>query len=151
MRLTVTRDAAAGLIFLAAGVGGFLLCLDLPVGVGARMGPGYMPRALSLGLAGLGVVVTARALLFGGAPLPRLAWRPLGLVLAAILCFAALLKVAGLVLTTAAAVLVATLAAPDRRWPEAVAFAAVLAAFCVAVFVYGLGLLIPIWPVWLVP
>ncbi|HYH21929.1 MAG TPA: tripartite tricarboxylate transporter TctB family protein [Azospirillum sp.] len=146
MRLNAGQDMAAGLIFLAAGVAGFLLCLDLPMGAGARMGPGYMPRALSLGLAGLGAVITARALLFGGTPLPRLAWRPLGLVLASILCFAALLKVAGLVPTVVVAVLVATLAAPDRRWVESIAFAAVLAVFCVAVFIHGLGLVIPIWP-----
>lgn len=147
MRVGSSQDAAAGLIFVAAGAAGFILSLDLSMGSGMRMGAGYLPRVLSLCLLGLGGVITAKGVLFSGNPFPRLGWKPLIVVLGTILFFAAAMNRLGIAPTTLVAVLIATLAAPDRRWVEAAAFGLLMAVFCVSVFVFGLGLNIPIWPV----
>ena len=38
----------------------------------------------------------------------------------------------------------------EFRWKEAVVSSVILAAFTIAVFIYGLGLQLPIWPTFLV-
>jgi hypothetical protein len=77
------------------------------------------------------------------------AWRPLAIVVAAIAIFALTLTRLGL--AVALPLLIAAIcAAGDRfRWREVVLVAAVLTAGSWAVFVKGLGLVIPLWPVFL--
>jgi hypothetical protein len=68
-----TRDVAAGLVF--AGIGGvvYALALDYPFGRTARLGPGYFPQILALGLIGLGLLIAVRGALrraMDPAPIP---------------------------------------------------------------------------------
>ncbi|HXH02889.1 MAG TPA: tripartite tricarboxylate transporter TctB family protein, partial [Candidatus Competibacteraceae bacterium] len=60
--------------------------------------------------------------------------------------FSQVIHVAGLVLTTAALVVVSRLARPGYAWRETLALTAMLTVLCVAVFHYGLGLQFPLWP-----
>lgn len=147
MRIGNPTDFWTGLAF-----GGFGLFVSLyaathySVGSAIRMGPGYFPTAVGALVALLGLVLAISALRADGPPLPRLQWRPTLLVLVAGVAFGYLLKPFGLVLATAALVLVSALGGHEFRWREALALAAVLAVFAVAVFVYGLGLPFPLWP-----
>jgi hypothetical protein len=68
------------------------------------------------------------------------------LVGASVAAYALLLRVAGLAITSIVVVIVAGFAAYDVRLRENVALALGLAVFSVALFVFGLGLPIPIWP-----
>jgi putative tricarboxylic transport membrane protein len=115
------------------------------MGTAFRMGPGYFPSVLGGVLTVLGVIVAARALWTAGGPvtLPRL--RPLVLVLASVVAFAVLVQSAGLVVATVALVLVSALGGSEFRWGEVVVLAVVLAGLAIVVFVYGLGLPIPLW------
>jgi len=58
-----TRDIAAGLVFVAVGVVVYVLALDYPFGRTARLGPGYFPQALAMGLGGLGLLIAVRGAL----------------------------------------------------------------------------------------
>lgn len=146
VRIRAPRDFCAGLLFIATGALGAALATDYAFGSALRMGPGYFPTLASWGTIGLGAIVALRALAREGPPLTRVGWRPLICVLAAISAFGLLIVPAGLVVAIIAAALIGGLATPDMGPVERVALAFGLAGFCVAVFVYGLGLPIELWP-----
>jgi hypothetical protein len=94
----------------------------------------------------LGTALLLRSLRLEGPGLPRVRLRPALFVLGASVAFGYLLKPLGLVLATLLLVVVSALGGHEFRWKEALLLAAGLAAFAVAVFVYGLGLPFPLWP-----
>ena len=140
------KDFLAGLIFVAFGVAAIVLGAAYPLGTAARMGPGYFPRILGILLIVLGGALAARALRLKGTSLPGWKWRPVVVVLASVVVFGIVLTRAGLVLSTIALIVAASAASTEFRWKEALASGVLLAALATGVFVYGLKLLIPIWP-----
>ncbi|HMH20038.1 MAG TPA: tripartite tricarboxylate transporter TctB family protein [Burkholderiales bacterium] len=75
--------------------------------------------------------------------------RSLWVVLFAVVVFGYILKPLGLVAATVALVFISAWGGNEFKWKEVAILAAVLAAFSVASFVYGLGLPMNIWPsVW---
>ncbi|MBI3436084.1 MAG: tripartite tricarboxylate transporter TctB family protein [Proteobacteria bacterium] len=142
----VNQDVLAGLLFAAFGAAGLWFGWNYPLGSVLRMGPGYVPMALSWGLVALGGVIVLRGIFAGGAGLERWRARPLALVCAALIAFAVLLESTGLVAASVALVLVSALAGPQWRWREAAMLAVGLAIAAVALFVYGLRLPMPVWP-----
>ena len=110
------------------------------------MGPGYFPMAVGALVALLGLALAVGSLRVDGPPLPRLALRPVVLILAASIGFGYLLKPLGLVVSTILLVLVSAAGGYEFRWRESVLLALGLAVFSIGVFVYGLGLPFPLWP-----
>jgi hypothetical protein len=139
-------DLAFAGFLIALGAIALTLAWELPVGSATSMGPGYVPRGLALLIVLAGALMAARALFAGYAAFPAVAMRPLLLVCAAVALFALLLRVAGLALASVAVVLCAGYAAYDARWRENALLAIGLAVFAVALFVYALGLPLPVWP-----
>ena len=78
--------------------------------------------------------------------MPRFHARPLVVSLFAIVLFGVALQWLGLVTAVAVLVLVGAYAARDVRPLENVALAVVMVLFSVAVFVWLLGLPLPLWP-----
>ena len=78
--------------------------------------------------------------------MPRFYARPIGVSLLAIVLFGIALQWLGLVAAVAVLVLVGAYAARDVRPLENLALAAVMIVFSVAVFVWLLGLPLPLWP-----
>jgi hypothetical protein len=72
--------------------------------------------------------------------------RSLWVILFAVVVFGYALKPLGLVLATALLVFISAWGGHEFRWKEVTIMAAVLAAFSVASFVYGLGLPMNVWP-----
>ena len=140
------QDLAAGLFFLGIGLFALWAGRDYPVGTPQRMGTGAFPRMLCWGLVGLGAIISVQSLFADGQPLTRWALRPLIWVSLGILAFALLLEPAGLVLATTALFLLTALGSPETRWGEVLIFTAGTAAFGVALFVWGLGLTLRVWP-----
>lgn len=96
------------------------------------------------GLSGLDLALTVLLLL---------AWpvsRPLFWVLAGVGCFALLLEGFGLVLASLALMLVARRAEPELSWRGALAVWLVLLLVCLAIFVWGLGTPLAVWPRYMV-
>ena len=116
------------------------------IGSAIRMGPGYFPMAVGALVALLGLALAVGSLRVDGPPLPRLALRPVVLILAASIGFGYLLKPLGLVVSTILLVLVSAAGGYEFRWRESVLLALGLAVFSIGVFVYGLGLPFPLWP-----
>jgi putative tricarboxylic transport membrane protein len=146
MRIRSPKDFWAGLIFVAIGLGFILLSRQYRLGDLHRMGPAMFPTLVGGLLAALGVVIALRSFIFDGEPVPRLYARPIGVTLLAIVLFGAALQWLGLVAAIAALVLVGSYAAKDVRPLENAALAVVMIVFSVAVFVFLLGLPLPLWP-----
>jgi hypothetical protein len=148
LRLNVP-DLAFGVFLVALGALAFGLASDLTVGTAASMGPGYVPRGLSILIMVYGIVLGVRAAFTGREPFPAVAWRPLILILASVALFGILLPVAGLAVTSIVVVVCAGFAAYDVRLRENAILALALAIFAVVLFATVLGLPIPVWPRWI--
>ena len=144
MRLHIGRpkDAIAGCLFLAIGAGAWFQAESYPIGTATRMGPGYFPHVLGALLALLGVANLLRSFGYANAGItasPR-RFTPLLLVLGGVLAFWLLIDRAGLIAATFALVLIACAPQLRRRPVEVLLIACVLAAFSVAVFIYGFSM-----------
>ena len=148
LRLNVP-DLAFGVFLVALGALAFALASELTVGTAASMGPGYVPRGLSMLIMVYGLVLGVRAAFTGREPFPAIAWRPLILISASVALFGILLPVAGLAVTSIVVVVCAGFAAYDVRLRENAILALALAIFAVVLFVTVLGLPIPVWPRWI--
>jgi putative tricarboxylic transport membrane protein len=146
MRIRSPKDFWAGLIFIAIGAGFILLAQQYRLGDLHRMGPAMFPTLVGGLLTALGAVIALRSFVFDGEPVPRLYARPIGVTLLAIVLFGAALQWLGLVAAIAVLVLVGAYAARDVRPLENAVLAAVMIVFSVAVFVFLLGLPLPLWP-----
>jgi hypothetical protein len=146
MRIRSPKDFWAGLIFVAIGATFIALASQYRLGTMHRMGPAMFPILVGAVLVALGAIIALRAFVLDGAPVPRFYARPIGVSLLAIVLFGAALQWLGLVAAIAALVLVGAYAARDVRPLENVALAAVMIVFSVAVFVWLLGLPLPLWP-----
>ncbi|ATE61190.1 hypothetical protein CCZ27_15695 [Thauera sinica] len=134
-------------MFATFGVLALLLSADLPAGSAARMGPGYFPRVLGFLLIAFGLLVAFAARRSEGGEELRIAWRPLASLTLAIVLFSVLLPRAGLLLTLLAMCAVSRAARPEYSWRETLVLSAAVTVLCAAVFHYGLGVQMPMWPV----
>ena len=140
------KDFWAGLIFIAIGSGVILLAQQYRLGDLHRLGPAMFPTLVGALLAALGAVVALRSFVLVGAAVPRFYARPIGVSVLAIVLFGIALQWLGLVAAVAVLVLVGAQASREVRLLETLALAAVMIAFSVAVFVWLLGLPLPLWP-----
>jgi hypothetical protein len=138
-------DFWSGLMF--AGFGAFALWVgaDYPKGVPSRIGPGYLPWLLGMLLACIGIGLMFRARWTTEMVDAKVAWRPLLLIQVAVVVFALVFEVSGLVPAVLATVAIANTAASENKWTTAVVLGAILAFFAWALFVKGLALPLPVW------
>jgi len=146
MRMRSPKDFWAGLIFIAIGSGFILLAQQYRLGDMHRMGPAMFPTLVGALLAALGLIIALRSFALDGARVPRFEARPIGVSILAIVLFGIALQWLGLIAAVAVLVLVGAYAARDVRPLENLALAAALVAFSVGVFVWLLGLPLPLWP-----
>lgn len=142
------KNIGAGLTYALFGVLGLALGYELPMGDAAAMGPGYVPRMVSIALLGIGAALVLRGTLRsrGAVRFPTFSWRINGLVLGSVVAFAATLERAGLVAATAVLVAVAVFAGERPRAKETLFLIAVLSALVVLVFVVALSVHMRVWP-----
>jgi putative tricarboxylic transport membrane protein len=144
------KDVLAGLMFMAIAALGLWASRNYPIGTAVRMGTGYVPRLLCWILLGLGGIVLLRGLRANAGALepgPSV-WRALILIPAAILAFAFAIGPLGVVGAIVLMVLIGALAGPESRPLEVAAVAVALVVMTLAIFVWGIGLPIPVWPDW---
>jgi hypothetical protein len=144
------KNVLAGLLFMATALLGLFLSRDYPVGTMLRMGTGYVPRLLCWVLLVLGAGVALQGV-FGADDRfsqDESPWRSLIFVPASLVAFALTAESLGLVIACVALVIVGGFAGRHMRIVEVAITAVVLAALCVAIFIYGLALPISVWPEW---
>jgi hypothetical protein len=148
MQIRHQKDFWSGVMFLVIGLGFVGFAQDYDMGTAQRMGPGFFPTALGGLLAILGLVVSIVALRSNepGGEIERFHFGPLLIVLGAVALFGLLLRPAGLVTALLVLIGVSAYASHEFRLREIVPLAAFLVLLVLAVFVWGLGLVIPIWP-----
>ncbi|MBN8504663.1 MAG: tripartite tricarboxylate transporter TctB family protein [Burkholderiales bacterium] len=150
MKAKSQRDLFAGLLFVVTGVGFAYGSTQYDFGNSSNPGPGYFPFGLGVLLALLGALVLFKAMSIesrDGEPIGRIGWRPLLVVVGAIVLFALTLPRLGLPIAVVLTALLATRASRESRWLESALLALGLAAFCTAVFIGALKLNLPLWPI----
>ena len=138
-------DLCFAVFLIALGALAVSLASQLSIGTAAAMGPGYVPRGLSILIMVYGLVLGIRAFFSGRQSFPEIAFRPIILVSASVALFAILLPVVGLAITSFVTVICAGVAAYDVRLRENAIAALALAVFAVLLFVKVLGLPVAIW------
>lgn len=144
------KDFWSGLMFILVGISFTWGATNYKLGSSANPGPGYFPFGLGILMALLGGIVLFKALTLeteGGDRVGVIAWRPLLVILGAVVLFGLLLPRTGLVIALPVLVLVSSLAsAEDFGWKGAAVAAVALTLLSWGVFVLGLKLSIPMWP-----
>jgi hypothetical protein len=153
VRIRHQKDFFSGVMFFALGLAFVGLAQGYAMGTASRMGPGYFPTVLGALLALLGLAIAIKGLTGGDrhGEVARLHFGPLVIVLGAVLLFGALLRPAGLVAATLALTGIAAYASHEFSLREVVPLALLLVALVLAVFVWGLGMVIPVWPAFISP
>jgi hypothetical protein len=146
MTIRAPKDFWSGVMFLAFAAVAILTARGYSLGTAARMGPGYFPLLLGGVLAALGLLLIGRSLVLTGEALPRFQPLPLSIIVVAVGLFGAFIEQLGLVVTLAALTMLSAWAGPGFRWTEAAVLTIALVIFSIAVFVYALGLSLPLWP-----
>jgi len=136
----LTKDFLSGLMFVAFGLAALYFGQRLAIGTPVRMGPGYVPRMLSLILLALGAVVCIVALVSGSDPVERPKWKPITLVTIGIVCFGMLFERAGLIPALIVLVMISSLAGEEFKLTEVIGNIVALSILCTLVFKVGLGM-----------
>ena len=148
MRIRHQKDFWSGVMFVAIGLAFVGFAQQYELGTAQRMGPGYFPSVLGGLLAVLGLVVAISGLASeapdGG--IERFHFGPLAIVLGAVALFAFLLRPAGLMVALLVLIGVSAYASHEFRLREVIPLAAFLVLLVLAVFIWGLGMVIPVWP-----
>jgi len=150
LKIKSQKDFWSGLMFVGIGVAFAWGATGYTFGQSARPGPGYFPFGLGVLLAALGGLVLFKSLTIesdGGGLVGAIAWRPLIVILAAVGIFGYALPRLGMVITLPLMIVIANFANQGFSWKEALFSAVVLTAASWIIFILGLGLTIPLWPI----
>ena len=129
-------------MFIVIGAVAMYISRNYPYGSALRMGPGYFPTWLGAIMAGLGAWIFIESFFVEGVGMPPWAPRPL-LVLTATMCaFGLMMDEFDVGFVPALVVLVAGcgLAHHDVKWGEMILLCILLPIFCIALFIYIIGL-----------
>lgn len=150
MRLSIRNPADfwSGLLFLAVASAFLWIARNYDFGSPLRMGPSFFPIALSIVLAAIGLIALLRSFAVDGERIEGFALKGLALVTLGSILFGALIERAGIIIAVSAITLISAYASVKFSWRQGLIMAALLSAFCALVFVYGLGVPMPILGSW---
>jgi len=143
------KDFWAGLMFV--GIGLFIAVQavrNYSLGDGFRIGPGFFPVLTGGCLVALGAIVLVRGLLNNDKIKGRMslnAWRAVIVPLVAMVLFGLLMTHMGLIPALAVLGIGGAAASTEFKFSEALLMTAALTGFSVALFVWALGLYIPLF------
>lgn len=149
MQIMSRKDVVSGLALVAVGIAFAAGSTAYRFGTSIKPGPGYFPFGLGVILALLGLLVV-----IGGVTTSKrdedaisdVPWRPLLCITGAIILFGLLLPRAGFVVSFPLMILLTSYGSTEFRWHEALINSAILTGLCYGIFIFGLGLNIPLWP-----
>jgi hypothetical protein len=143
--------AAVGAFFavIAKGVPGVSFLGGYSMGTPARMGPAFFPFWLGLMLFLLGVLIAFNGVREkGGADsdFPKFYWKPILLVLGAVVAFGLIMKPIGMLLAGVVLIVVASMGSNEFQFKRSLILGVILSISCAMIFVWGLKLPIPLCP-----
>ena len=160
MKIGHQKNFWGGVLFIAIGgmfaliakglkFGDTTLLAGYSMGTPARMGPGFFPFYLGMILVALGLIIAVSGLKHDDRDtgrIDRFHWRPILLVLGAVVLFGLILKAVGMLLAGILLVLIAGFGSQTFNLKRTLILAVALVIFCALVFVMGLKLPIPLCP-----
>jgi hypothetical protein len=146
MKLDVldNKDFWSGLMLIVIGGGAVLIARNYPFGSSLRMGPGYFPIVLGSILALFGLFFVARAVRSTERVEPGWSPRALIVISLALVLFGILMTHAGFVPALLVLIFGSAAASTEFKLGEVLLLSVGLTAFCVLVFIWGLGLPYPL-------
>lgn len=143
----LNKDVCCGALFTLMGIlFGYQGLFKLQLGTLRSMGPGFFPVFLSAVAILIGLIVMVSGLRKGGEnALSALPWRALTAILGAPLIFGLMIAPFGLVPSILVLAIIAAAASRKTTVTSAVAISVVMTVFCALVFVFGLGIPIPLF------
>jgi hypothetical protein len=139
------QDFWAGILFIVFGAIALWHGWDYPAGTVTQMGPGFVPRALSVALLAIGAILVLRGFATAGVGITPSLLRPQALILLAIIAFGLMIERFGLAPAVVVGTIVAALASRQMKWIETVTLAVVLAGTSVVLFIHLLGQSMRTW------
>ncbi|MBX5014986.1 tripartite tricarboxylate transporter TctB family protein [Rhizobium lentis] len=139
-------DLLAGALMIGLGGLGFWAARDLTFGTTAHMGAGYLPDITCALLILIGAVVVGKALSKNLLTTGHWNVKPLLVLSIAVVGFAILAESLGFVISSIWLLVIASLADRESRWREVAASTLILTIVGALVFVWGLGVKLPILP-----
>jgi hypothetical protein len=134
-----SKDFWAGVVLMGVGALALLIARDYPFGTMVRMGAGYFPTVLGGLLVAFGLYLLSKGLRSGDKIEAGWSLRALIVLPVSLALFGFLMDRAGLVPALAVLIVGSAAAGKEFKLIEVVLLAALLIAFSVAVFVWGLG------------
>lgn len=142
------KDFWTGLIYILVGSAALVISRDYEMGTAVKMGPAYFPTILSGLLMGIGVISVLRSFFKSGTPIGAIAWKGVFLIAAATILFGMIVRGAGVVIALPLLVIISASASARFSFKTSLIEAAGITAFCILVFIQGLGVPLPILGSW---
>jgi hypothetical protein len=139
-------DILAGAVMIGLGALGLWAGRDLQFGSAAMMGAGFLPDVICGMLIAIGGYVLIKALGKAYEPFGESNFKPLIILVVAIAGFAFMSETLGFVVSTIWLIVIGSLADQESRWREIAISTVLLTLFGALVFIYGLGVQMPILP-----
>jgi len=149
VKIKSQKDLWSGLMFIVVGLGFAWGALNYSFGSSARPGPAYFPFGLGILTAVLGAVLLFGALTIeteDGEPIGPWPLKQMALILGAVVLFGFLIPKIGMAVALPVLIGVSSLASGEFHWKEVLINSIVLTIGSWAIFIKGLGLIIPLWP-----
>lgn len=143
------KDFYSGLLFILFGAAFMWIAQDYNFGTARRMGPAFFPVILSGILIAIGIAIAVRGVAVPDEPMRGFTLKGLVLVIVGTLLFGFLVRSAGVPVATAGLVALSAFASRRFNWKPTLVLAIGMAVFCTVVFIYALGLPMPVRGPWL--
>jgi putative tricarboxylic transport membrane protein len=140
------QDYYGGLALALFAIFAIVASADLPGQRGFQFGPGTAPRLFAGMLGILGLAIAVVGVITAGPAIEKYKLRGPMFVIGGILLFSEMVRPMGLVVSSYAAFMLSIMGSREMKWIESLVGAAFMTAFCVALFVYLLGLPFQLWP-----
>ena len=144
--LLLRQDFLGGIAVVAVAVLAYWLGSDLAVGTLGGMGPGMLPKALSVLLGALGLLLLGSSFWEAGERLTASSLRGPIFVFAGLVAFGLTVRPLGLVVAGPLAMFISAFASDEYKWIETIVSAILTTLFCIVLFKLALGLPIPLAP-----
>ena len=152
MKIKSQKDFWSGLMFVTVGLGFAWGSLEYSFGSSARPGPAYFPFGLGVLLAVMGAAVWFASITVetdDGDRIGAIAWKPLLIITGAVAMFGFILPRLGMIASLPLLIIVSALAGDEFHWKDALLNTVVLTLGSWLIFIKGLNLVIPLWPIFI--
>jgi drug/metabolite transporter (DMT)-like permease len=149
VKIKSQKDFWSGVMFIVTGLVFGIGALNYSFGSSARPGPGYFPFGLGILMALLGAFVLFTALTVeteDGDPIGAWPWKPLFYVVVGIIVFGLALPRLGMAVTLPLLIAIVSAAGDEFHWKDIVLNSIILTIGSWFIFIWGLKLIIPLWP-----